>query len=34
MGCRKVFSEDLNDGPDYASVIVGNPFGGAAAATA
>jgi predicted nucleic acid-binding protein len=26
MGCRTVFSEDLNDGQDYDGVRVANPF--------
>ena len=29
MGCRRVFSEDLNDGQNYDGVTVVNPFGNA-----
>jgi predicted nucleic acid-binding protein len=29
MGCRTVFSEDLNDGQDYDGMTVVNPFKGA-----
>ena len=28
MGCRTVFSEDLNAGQDYDGVTVVNPFAG------
>ena len=26
LGCERIFSEDLNDGQDYAGVVIENPF--------